>query len=83
MEEPTEQHLSFEEALSRLEAVVQSLEDGGTDLATSLALFEDGVKLSRRCLQVLDDAQSRITMLVQGPDGEALLRPADDEFGQG
>jgi len=82
LERPVEE-LSFEEALEELERLVCELEQGGASLEDSLRMFEKGVKLSRRCLQILDDASGRIQKLVQGPEGVPLLQPADEEFGEG
>lgn len=81
MERPVEE-LSFEEALEELEKLVGDLEQGGASLEASLQMFEKGVMLSRRCLQILDDASGRIQKLVQGPDGAPVLQPADEEFGE-
>jgi len=61
--------LSFEEALTRLEAVVDELEDGELQLDASLRIFEEGVRLSRECATQLDAAEERIEVLTR--DGEA------------
>ncbi|MGQ9525833.1 MAG: exodeoxyribonuclease VII small subunit [Armatimonadota bacterium] len=82
MERPPEE-LSFEEALEELERLVAELEQGDASLEASLQMFEKGVMLSRRCLEILDDASGRIQKLLQGPDGTPVLQPADDEFGAG
>ena len=55
---------SFEQAFAQLEEIVQRLEDGGLDLEASLALFEQGIKLARRCEAKLDEAQLRVDQLV-------------------
>ena len=73
--------LSFEGALERLEAVVDSLEDGELELEAALKRFEEGVRLTRHCGEQLREAERRIDILVS--DGEKLvLRPfeavADD-----
>lgn len=66
-----DQKLSFEEAFARLEAVVAKLESGEAGLEEALELFEEGVTLSRYCRHKLDEAEGRIRVLVEGPDGEA------------
>ena len=72
-EEPT-----FEEALQRLETIVDRLEAGDLELETALADFEEGVALSRRCAGQLDDAQRRIEVLVR--EGEKwIVRPFESE----
>ena len=50
----------FEDALKRLEGVVERLEEGEIPLEEALRLFEEGVKLSRLCHQRLDEAEKRV-----------------------
>ncbi len=56
---------NFEEALRRLEEIVQELEEGQGDLERSLELFEEGVMLTRLCGKKLDEAQRRIEVLLE------------------
>ena len=56
----------FEEALERLEHIVEELEGGELSLEESLARYEEGVRLSRRLTQTLDEAEKRIEKLVEG-----------------
>lgn len=71
---------TFEQALVRLEAIVQQLEDGRTDLASSLAGYEEGVRLLRQCHQLLEKAERRIEILA-GVDaaGGPITEAFDDE----
>ncbi|MBQ2118140.1 MAG: exodeoxyribonuclease VII small subunit [Clostridia bacterium] len=55
-----EKKLSFEEAMKRLEEVVRQLETGNAPLSDSLALFEEGVALVRRCNDELTAAEKKI-----------------------
>ena len=55
--------LSFEEALARLTQLVEKLESGQLSLEDSVAAFETGVKLSRRCEALLDSAEQRLQIL--------------------
>ena len=74
---------SFEDALARLEAIVDELEGGEPPLERALKLFEEGVTLGRRCGAQLEEAEKTITLLVEKADGslseEPLDPPADDE----
>lgn len=71
----------FEEALKRLEEIVDALESGETSLEASLALFEEGIALSRRCNQRLVAVERRLEVLVRRADGADEARPlADEEF---
>ena len=54
---------NFESALTELESLVTTLEDGKLSLERSLELFERGVKLSRYCHTKLEEAEKRIEVL--------------------
>lgn len=51
--------IKFENALKRLEEIVEKLEEGNLDLDQSLGLFEEGIKLSKICNKKLKDAKKR------------------------
>ena len=55
--------LSFEEAFQRLNEMAESLDDGGLSLAGATARYEEGMNLVRRCNQLLDEAELKITNL--------------------
>lgn len=55
--------LSFEDALDRLEAIVEQLEDDPPGLAESLHAYEEGVSLANSCLERLNEAEQRISEL--------------------
>jgi exodeoxyribonuclease VII small subunit len=74
--------VSFEDALERLETIVEDLEGGSLTLEESLARYEEGVKLSRRLTQTLDAAEKRIEKLVAG-DGEPETTPMESELKPG
>lgn len=54
------ERLSFEEALSRLEEIVNELESEEISLEDSIALYEEGIKHSKTCTQKLEEAELRI-----------------------
>ena len=66
--------LSFEEAFRRLSEMAETLEDGGLTLAEATARYEQGMSLVRRCNQLLDEAELKITNLrdnfTTSPNGE-------------
>lgn len=66
---PAPEKMTFEEALTRLEAIVESLEEDLPDLETALASYEEGTTLARHCLQRLEAAELRIEEL--SLDGQA------------
>lgn len=61
--------LNFEDAMKRLETIVEELEGGQLSLEDSIARYEEGVKLSRRLTTTLDEAEKRIERLVENEDG--------------
>jgi len=69
---------TFETLYSRLEETVQRLENGGLTLEESLALFEEGMALARRCQEILDQAEQRITRLQQALSEQMGGTPAED-----
>ena len=69
--------LTFEQAVSRLEEVVQKLDDGNLSLDESLGLFEEGIKLSRQCSKQLTAAQGKLESLVKKPDGSTDVQPIE------
>jgi len=74
---------TFEEAIARLETIVGALEGGDAPLEESLQLFEEGVRLSRACMQRLEAAERRIEILLKdeagGADRAVPFAPADEE----
>jgi exodeoxyribonuclease VII small subunit len=73
---PKIDELTFEQALQELERIVHDLEEGAIGLEESLARYEQGVALLKRCYAQLRDAEQRI-LLVTGVDeeGQPALAP--------
>lgn len=65
--------LSFEEALRRLETVVERLEAADLPLEEALALFEEGQNLAAHCQQKLDEAEKRIEVITTRANGEITI----------
>ncbi len=59
----------FEAALEELEALVERMEGGELSLDESLAAFERGIHLTRRCQQALTRAEQRVQTLLEQGDG--------------
>ena len=68
--------LSFEDALSRLEKIVQGLENGSLGLEASIKAYEEGVALRQHCESKLNDAQLRVEKLSLNAAGQ----PQREEF---
>ena len=66
--------VKFEQAMARLEAIVGQLENGDLPLDESLRIFEEGIRLSKNCLKVLEEAERKVEVLVQDTNGKKQLR---------
>jgi exodeoxyribonuclease VII small subunit len=60
---------NFEQSLQDLEKIVKELERGDLPLEKALKRFEDGMALSQRCSQMLDETEQKISQLIQDGDG--------------
>ena len=60
---------SFEENIENLENIVTELEKGDLNLDESMKKFEEGMKISRDCTKILEEAEKKITILLE-KDGE-------------
>jgi exodeoxyribonuclease VII small subunit len=66
--------VKFEQAMARLEAIVGELEKGNLPLDESLKIFEEGIRLSKSCLKILEDAEHKVEVLVQEKNGKKRLQ---------
>lgn len=73
--------LTFEQALQRLEEVVEKLEDGDVPLEQAIELFQEGMALSKRCSGQLNTVEKRIEMLME-ENGDWVKKPFAPEEGQ-
>lgn len=65
------EELTYEEALSELEGLVQTLETGENDLQKTLIIFERGQSLASYCISLLDEAEIKVEELLKGQDESA------------
>ena len=72
---PTDQQMSFEEALKRLEATVEAMETADLPLDTLLARFEEGARLAQMCQDRLAEAELKIKQLEKTAAGQIVLKP--------
>jgi exodeoxyribonuclease VII small subunit len=70
--------LPFEEAMRQLESIVAGLERGDVSLEASIALYEKGELLKKRCEELLAEAQMRIEKITLGADGKPSGKAALD-----
>lgn len=63
----------FETSIKELEEIVRALESGNVSLDESLLLFEKGVKLTKNCQKLLNEAEKKVSILVND-DGEIVKK---------
>ena len=56
--------INFEDTMKKLENIENELEKGDLDLDTSVSKFEEGMKLSKKCNEILENAEKRISILI-------------------
>ncbi len=68
---------SFEDAMLELENIVSMLEKGDTTLEESITNFQQGIELSRYCAAKLDEAEKKISILLQDEEGKLIEKDFD------
>jgi exodeoxyribonuclease VII small subunit len=74
----TKKPVSFEQSLNDLEQLVTQMETGELSLDDSLKAFENGVKLTRECQSILDDAEQKVQILSE-QNGEIVSAPFEEK----
>lgn len=69
------EELPFEDALEKLEAIVEAMESDELPLESLLSRFEEGTRLARQCQARLAEAELKIQQLEKQPDGGLTLKP--------
>jgi len=70
--------IKFEEALKKLEKIVEDLEKGDLSLDEALKKYQEGIELSRACSQRLDSAKKKIDLLTKNKKGELELKALNE-----
>ncbi len=69
--------LKFEQAMERLDAIVEAMESGQIGIEESIARFEEAMGLAAHCRQILDQAEQRIRQIQLDAAGKPQLAPFD------
>ena len=72
----------FEESLSKLEELVERMENGDLSLEDSLKSFEEGIKLTRDCQKALKTAEQKVKLLIE-QNGETVEKPFTPDVDEG
>jgi exodeoxyribonuclease VII small subunit len=73
----------FEEAMERLEQIVETLESGDLALDQSLKIFEEGMGLVNFCTKKLEEAEQKVTILIKESEGKWAQQPFATEEKEG
>jgi exodeoxyribonuclease VII small subunit len=71
----------FEEAMQKLESIVDAMESGELPLEALMAKFEDGTRLAKICQAKLAQAEVKIQQLEKNAAGELMLQPVETSNG--
>jgi len=71
--------IKFEDALKKLEKIVESLEDGDLPLDEALEKYEEGIRLSKACAKKLEVARKKVEILLKNEDGSVELKEFDEK----
>jgi exodeoxyribonuclease VII small subunit len=69
---------TFEESVAALESIVAAIESGQIGLEESLAKYEQGMALVKKCRTILDGAEKRIELLTHNGDGVLSTQPLNE-----
>lgn len=74
---PSEADMPFEEALKKLETIVEAMESGDLPLESLLQRFQDGTRLVKLCQSRLEQAEVQIQKLEKDSAGQAVVKPME------
>ncbi|MGI8437024.1 MAG: exodeoxyribonuclease VII small subunit [Chthoniobacterales bacterium] len=72
---------NFEQAMDRLEAIVEQMESGKMQLEELIVRYEEGMKLVKTCQERLASAEQRIEMITRNHAGKPVVQPFDPAAG--
>ena len=72
--------MKFEEALKKLEKIVNDLENGNLSLDDALEKYEEGIRLSKICAKKLEVARKKVEILLKSEDGSVELKEFDEKM---
>lgn len=74
------ENIKFEDALKRLEEIVQELEGGSQSLDEALNKYEEGIQLSILCAKQLEAAKNKVEILMRSEDGAVAIQPFNESM---
>src|SRR3989338_4175840 len=74
--------MKFEDALKKLERIVDDLEGGSLSLDEALEKYEEGIRLSKLCAKRLEVAKKKVEILLKSENGSIELKPFDEKMAE-
>ena len=71
--------MKFEEALKKLENIVLVLEEGNIPLDKAIKKYQDGLELSKKCLEILNSSEKKINICLKDKKGKRTLKSFNTE----
>ena len=71
--------MKFEDALKKLEKIVDELEGGSLSLDEALDKYEEGIRLSKACAKKLEVARKKVEILLKSEDGTVELKEFNEK----
>ena len=71
--------IKFEDALEKLETIVEELESGDLNLDEAIKKYEEGMSLSKLCYKKLNEIQKKIEVLVKDSSGRLIAKEFDTQ----
>lgn len=75
MSNKTHRKLKFEDAMRRLDTIVEAMESGEIGIEESIERYEEAMGLANHCRRILDEAEQRIKIIQSGASGTPQLAP--------
>ena len=70
--------MTFEEGTKKLEEIIATLDNEKTTLEEAIKLFEEGVKVSKECMEILNTSKGKISVIKEGFDGIVEVSLSDN-----
>jgi len=71
--------MKFEDALKKLEEIVENLEEGDLSLDESMKRYEEGIRLSKLCSKRLEEAKKKVELLLKSEDGKFVTKSLEKD----
>lgn len=71
--------MKFEETLKKLESIVEELEGGDISLDKAIAKYQEGMSLSKQCLDSLNKAEKKIKICLKDKEGKVKIKDFSQE----